>query len=314
EGLYDLVGVRPEDVPAERTWWVDLVHPDDRERVFDLIRTVLDSDAKHYAAEYRVRHEDGRWVHLWDRGYIVRDEAGRAVRVVGSAADVSDRKRAEEALRASEERFRLTVSNDALTLFEQDADLRYTWVYPQHPEFPEANIGRTDAELVPGEGGARLMRLKQAVLETGAGVREEVEVPLPTGTRWYDLVIEPHLDDDGRVAGIAGVALDVTDRKQAEAALRESEARFRQLADSAPVLIWVSDEHNRGTYFNRRWLEFTGRTMEEELGFGWAEAIHPDDLEAAVAFCQHHFDARAPFRMEFRLRRADGQYRWLLDH
>ncbi|HLT45792.1 MAG TPA: PAS domain S-box protein, partial [Rubricoccaceae bacterium] len=260
EGLYDLVGVRPEDVPAERTWWVDLVHPDDRERVFDLIRTVLDSDAKHYAAEYRVRHEDGRWVHLWDRGYIVRDEAGRAVRVVGSAADVSDRKRAEEALRASEERFRLTVSNDALTLFEQDADLRYTWVYPQHPEFPEANIGRTDAELVPGEGGARLMRLKQAVLETGAGVREEVEVPLPTGTRWYDLVIEPHLDDDGRVAGIAGVALDVTDRKRAEAALRESEARFRQLAEALPQIVYTlpAAGGDDTEYLNPRWYEYTG--------------------------------------------------------
>ena len=93
----------------------------------------------------------------------------------------------------------------------------------------------------------------------------------------------------------------------------ESEERFRLLADTAPVLIWVSDEHNQGTYFNQPWLQFTGRTLSQELGGGWVEAIHPDDRDRAAAHCDLHFRRREPFRMEFRLRRDDGQYRWMLD-
>ncbi len=100
----------------------------------------------------------------------------------------------------------------------------------------------------------------------------------------------------------------------AEAALRESEERFRSLADTAPVLIWLADTRNRGTYFNRPWLEFTGRTLDEELGYGWVESIHPDDRDRAASFCQSAFDRRQEFRMEFRLRRGDGEYRWVLDH
>jgi PAS domain S-box-containing protein len=86
------------------------------------------------------------------------------------------------------------------------------------------------------------------------------------------------------------------------------------LASSAPVLIWLADTRNEGTYFNARWLEFTGRTLDQELGLGWLASVHPDDAEYAARYCQEHFDARREFRMEFRLRRADGVYRWVLDH
>ena len=93
----------------------------------------------------------------------------------------------------------------------------------------------------------------------------------------------------------------------------ESEERFRLLADTAPVLIWVSDGENQGTYFNRPWLDFTGRALSEELGFGWVDSIHPEDRGRAASYCDVHFRRREPFRMEFRLRRHDGQYRWMLD-
>jgi PAS domain S-box-containing protein len=105
-------------------------------------------------------------------------------------------------------------------------------------------------------------------------------------------------------------------REDAEAstmALRETEARFRLMADSAPVLIWMSDTENRGTWFNRPWLEFTGRSMARELGFGWSEAVHPDDLERSLATCVEAFRKRQPFTMEFRLKRHDGAWRWVLD-
>jgi PAS domain S-box-containing protein len=97
-------------------------------------------------------------------------------------------------------------------------------------------------------------------------------------------------------------------------ALRQSEDRFRLMADAAPVLIWIAGPDRDLTYFNRPWLEFTGRTLEQEHGKGWKAGIHPDDLDAVLADYIGAFDAHRPFTMEYRLRRYDGEYRWVLDN
>lgn len=107
---------------------------------------------------------------------------------------------------------------------------------------------------------------------------------------------------------------DVTPRKRAEAALLESEARFRSMADSAPVLMWVTDDRQRFIYCNRPWLDFTGRTAEAEYGEGWMEGVHPEDLLRFRENFETSFLDRHPFRMIFRLKRHDGAYRWILDY
>lgn len=107
---------------------------------------------------------------------------------------------------------------------------------------------------------------------------------------------------------------DITERKQIEAQLRESEQRFRAMADSAPAMIWVSGVDKSRTWFNRGWLEFVGRSMDQELGNGWTENIHPDDFERCLHSYATAFDARQPFDVEYRLRRYDGAWRWILDN
>jgi len=113
---------------------------------------------------------------------------------------------------------------------------------------------------------------------------------------------------------LMGISFDVTEQKQQEEIRRESEKRFRLVADSAPVLIWMSGADKLCTFFNLGWLKFTGRTLEQELGNGWASGVHPDDLERCMAVYTASFDARVGFEMEYRLRHYDGEYHWVIDH
>ncbi len=112
---------------------------------------------------------------------------------------------------------------------------------------------------------------------------------------------------------MVGVMADITERKKAEQSLRESEERFRLVANTAPVMIYMCGTDKLCNYFNQPWLEFTGRSLEADIGNGWTEVVHPEDLTTLLDIYTQAFDRRERFEMEYRLRRHDGEYRWVSD-
>ncbi|HET9887981.1 MAG TPA: PAS domain S-box protein, partial [bacterium] len=138
--------------------------------------------------------------------------------------------------------------------------------------------------------------------------------------RIVDFAFMPIKDQHGEVRYVVPTGMDITDRRSAEHeskaldVLRESDLRFRHMADHAPVLIWISGPDKKCIWFNKPWLDFVGRPLEQELGDGWAENVHPDDLERCVKTYETCFELRQPFAMDYRLRRNDGEYRWILDN
>src|SRR5262249_21763858 len=115
------------------------------------------------------------------------------------------------------------------------------------------------------------------------------------------------------VVHLRGTTQDITVRKRAEQAIAEAEQRFRTIANSAPIMIWMSGPDKGCVYFNEPWLDFTGRHLTDELGSGWVQGVHPEDRVGCLESYSASFDAREPFQLEYRLRRHDGVYRWIYD-
>ncbi|MGB7443714.1 MAG: PAS domain S-box protein [Coleofasciculaceae cyanobacterium] len=153
--------------------------------------------------------------------------------------------------------------------------------------------------------------LLDKLAENGYIHNHEIRVRKADGAYFSALISAELIEFKGEQA-IVSTFCDITEYKQVESALRESEALFHTIANSAPVLMYMSDEDTLCTFFNQPWLDFTGRSLEQELGNGWMEGIHPEDLEYFRDNYLSTCSAYNLFRLEYRLRRADGQYRWVL--
>ncbi len=318
EGLFDLVGVAAEDADPTPQWWQERIHPDDLIRLQSKLPSIWAADADRYQTEYRVRHQDGSWVDLWERGCLQRNQQGEMVGIVGFSANITDRKLATAALQESEERFRTLADNISQFAWMAHADGSIFWYNQRWFDY----TGTARAEM-QGWGCHQVQHPEHADRVTehfrrciAAGEPWEDTFPLRSadGTyRWFLSRAIPIRDAKGRILRWFGTNTDITEVKQAETALRNSEQKFRNMADNAPFMVWVTDPTGCCTYLSQSWYDFTGQAKESSLGFGWLNRTHPDDREYAERTFLAANERREAFRLEYRLLRSDGEYIWAID-
>jgi PAS domain S-box-containing protein len=222
-------------------------------------------------------------------------------------------------LRESERRMSLAVDAANIGLWVRDLAEEGIWATAKWREIfaftstEPLSMDRFIGRLHPEDRDALRQVMKEAV-DRGGSYEKEYRILLPDGRlRWISSRGRVESDGHGRPILMRGTSRDCSVRKCALEALQESEDRFRTMANTAPVMIWMSGTDKLCTFFNDGWLTFTGRTREQEMGNGWAEGVHRQDFDRCLDIYRRSFDARRPFEMEYRLRRSDGEYHWVLD-
>ncbi len=291
---------------GERRWEIPYLSPD--EAGWQTHRAMLDAHQPFRNFEFSRLGTDGTERFISISGDPVFDVSGAFKGYRGVGMDFTGRKLAEESAHVNENRLRVALSNINMAVFHQDRALRYTWMYqPQLGHLPEDVVGHTDAELLPPEAARQVAELKQRVLETGETVHEEVTVAAKDVTLFFDLTAEPLRAASGAIVGLTGVTLDITERKQAEQALRRSESELRSIVDGALDGILVADTETRKFLrANAAICSMLGYTREEIAHIGVSD-IHPkQDLPRVVEHFERLLHGDMRLATDMPVMRKDG--------
>jgi PAS domain S-box-containing protein len=251
----------------------------------------------------------------------VKDANGKLLHSTSIQTDITDRKRILENLLESQGRLEAIIESAMDAIVTIDEEQRII-VFNAAAEklfgcAASDTIGTTFERFIPERlriAHARLIRQfgDTGVISRGMGSLGELVGLRADGSEFsFEASISCTTVASKKLCTL--ILWDITERRLMDHARRESEARFRLVANAAPVLIWMSGTDKLCDYFNEPWLQFTGHSLDKELGNGWTEGVHPEDSERCLETYTTAFDKREPFKMEYRLRRYDGEYRWVYD-
>lgn len=269
-------------------------------------------------SEQRHRKKDGTAIDVETSSYALT-LVGREARAV-LVTDITECKRIQEGLRQSEERFRIALKNSPIVVFNQDRQLRYTWIYnPSWRDSEHLMLGKTDADFISTLDADRLTAIKRRVLETGVGIRTEISVTLQGETKFYDLTIEPLYNDRGVLLGITGASMDISDRKRVEIELQQFnetlEAQVAQrtteletLFDTLPDYICVVErERMRISFANNRFAQMTRFTTRHQVqGKTLVECLPPEKAESLSQQHQQVFTVGEPLHFQESIEATTG--------
>lgn len=325
--IEDLLGVNVADIPGDESWWRERIHPEDYARIMPEFNRVASGEADIYSYEYRIRHKDGHWVFVHDRGYVVRDSQGKPVRVVGSTEDITRRKTIEARLRESEARFRQLANAMPQLVWSARADGVVDYINQRFHEIPDITLNEQGQwqllEAVHPEDRERVLDLWNAVVQTGETYSSEFRFRAADGDyHWHLARAVPVRDEEGRVERWFGYFTDIHHLKMVEEkllrtseALAASEQRYRAALEDTPIFVYTTDLDLRYTWISASWGSYDvqsvlGRRDDEifpagvaaelmafkrhvlETGLGERREIALD-LEGAT----HYFDVNAkPYR------------------
>ncbi|MFO1429867.1 MAG: PAS domain S-box protein [Candidatus Competibacteraceae bacterium] len=316
EENYRLLGLMPGSVEAHYEQWLTCVHPDDRAKLKQQMDEAV-VQGRDLNVECRVVWPDGslHWVH--NVGKMRYDPMGKPAGMYGIQIDITDRKRAEEAWRESESKYRRLHESmrDAFVQVDMAGHIQeFNQTYQEMLGYPEDALRQLMyQELTPEkwhdiEAGI----VEQQILTRGYSDIYEKEYRRQDGSI-FPVELRGILlrDSAGRPTGMWAIVRDITERKRAEQSLRESERRFATLANSAPVLIWVAGPDGDYEFINQAYATFFGVEETSVRKQNWIGSIHPEDRQVYLDLYQRALAQRAPFETQVRWRRKDGYYRWM---
>jgi PAS domain S-box-containing protein len=288
--------------------WARLLHPEEKERILKLQEEFLAGTGSMLAAEYRLRHKDGsyRWIHA--QGLVVRDPAGRARRFVGSHADITERKQAEEAVQQAHRSIQTMIDSITDGLLVLDRQWRYTYFSEQAARIigvqREEMLGKVVWDLFPRAKGTKFYDLYHRAVQTRQAQHFEEFYPEP-----LNLWLECHCYPSEQ--GLTVYFHDVTQRKGMEEELRRTREEYRQLVENQTDMVSRMRRDGRRLYVNANFLKLVGKTEAEVLGTEYAPELHPEDVARVAEEWQKTFEPPG-YRSEIlaRTRDAAGQWRW----